>query len=338
MATVKETTVVLEELAGPAVDVAYDVSGRRMATCAATPSGSTVIQVHEAGPGPDAWTQVAAWETDLSVTGLAWAHPEYGRVLAGATTSGSVLVWGQVPELQPGAAASVSDEGPGGGYYQPLADLLCGTGPCRSLCFAPRQAGLVLAALMEDGHVWVHEAEDVLAPRVWSLHSKVKAGPSGVCQGLSWRPFSAGVPPMLCAGAGPQALVWQYVLALNSWQVVARLDSGNGQDVASVHWAPPLGRAVELLAVGAGRDMLIFSLSGDTAALQVEQLAALEHDAPVWKVEWDLWGNQVAAATEARQVAVYRPNLVGSWVRQVLVAGQEVEDQEEDDGEEGGSD
>lgn len=37
----------------------------------------------------------------------------------------------QVPELQPGAAASVSDEGPGGGYYQPLADLLCGTGPCR---------------------------------------------------------------------------------------------------------------------------------------------------------------------------------------------------------------
>ena len=73
-------------------------------------------------------------------------------------------------------------------------------------------------------------------------------------------------------------------------------------------------------------------------APQVEQLAALEHDAPVWKVEWDLWGNQVAAATEARQVAVYRPNLVGSWVRQVLVAGQEVEDQEEDDGEEGGSD
>jgi hypothetical protein len=55
-------------------------------------------QVHEAGPGPDAWTQVAAWETDLAVTGLAWAHPEYGRVLAGATTSGSVLVWGQVRE------------------------------------------------------------------------------------------------------------------------------------------------------------------------------------------------------------------------------------------------
>lgn len=66
---------------------------------------------------------------------------------------------------------------------------VCVIGSCvchvrRSLCFAPRQAGLVLAALMEDGHVWVHEAEDVLAPRVWSLHSKVKVrGTAGMRAG-----------------------------------------------------------------------------------------------------------------------------------------------------------
>ncbi|GLC39715.1 hypothetical protein PLESTM_000932000 [Pleodorina starrii] len=335
MSNVLENTVELPELAGPAVDAAYDVSGRRMATCVPSSSGC-IIQVYECGSGPDAWTQVAAWETDLQVTHLAWAHPEYGRVLAGATTSGAVLVWGQVPELQlggPGAAGAGGEDSSGGGggggaYYQPLAMLNCGGAACSALVFAPRQSGLLLAALLEDGHLMVHEAEDVLVPRAWSLHSKIRVGPRGQCRGLCWRPFSPGVPPMLCVGGGPHALVWQYVLALNSWQIVARVDTGNGHNVETVHWAAPLGRSAELLAVGAGRGLLIYSLAGDTASLQVEQLAALEHAEAVWKVEWDLWGNQVAAATEGQEVHVYKPNLVGAWVELASVRGQGPEEQE----------
>lgn len=50
----------------------------------------------------------------------------------------------------------------------------------RALAFAPRQTGLVLAALCDDGCVCVHEAEEVLAPRAWSLHSKVKVGRGSV--------------------------------------------------------------------------------------------------------------------------------------------------------------
>ncbi len=103
-----------------------------------------------------------------------------------------------------------------------------------------------------------------------------------------------------------------------------RLDTP-GQDVASVHWAPPLGRPAETLAVGAGRDLVIFSLSGDTSALVATQLAAIEHDDAVWKVEWDLWGNQVAAATDGQQVHVYKPDLVGSWVKLAWVQGHEPE-------------
>ncbi|KXZ56904.1 hypothetical protein GPECTOR_1g815 [Gonium pectorale] len=287
-------------------------------------------KVNELGPGPDSWTQVAAWENARQVTHLAWAHPEYGRLLAGGTSAGTVLVWAQTPELQPGGAAEGAEDGNGagssgngsGGYYDALAELPCGSSPCRALCFAPRQTGLVLAALLEDGSVALYEAEEPLTPRAWNLHSKIKAGPSGVCRGMCWRPFSPGVPPMLCMGAGPRALVWQYVLALNSWQVVARVDTANSQDVAAVHWAPPLGRPAELLALGAGRDLLVYGLSGDTAALEAEHLASLVHDDTVWKVEWDLWGNQVAAATDGQQVHVYKPDLVGSWVKVVWVQGQ----------------
>ncbi|KAG2487956.1 hypothetical protein HYH03_013535 [Edaphochlamys debaryana] len=341
MSTTRSTTCELSELAGPAVDVAYDVSGRRMATCAATSSGACVIQVHECSSGPEAWAQVAAWETDFQVSQLAWAHPEFGRVLAGATAAGSVLVWGQVPDLGPGpgqagaqGGGGAEDAGTGGGgggsgsgggggcFYQLLAELVCGTSPCRSLCFAPRQAGLVLACLLEEGHVVVHEAEEVLLPRAWSLHSKIRAGPAGECRGLCWRPFTPGVPPMLCVGGGLQALVWQFVMALNSWQLVARAETGNGQPVSSVAWAPPLGRPSELLAAGAGRDLLLWSLAGDSAALAVSPLAAMEHEAPVWRVDWDLWGNQIAAATEGQSVFVYKPDLVGAWTRVAWVQGQ----------------
>ncbi|EFJ41721.1 hypothetical protein VOLCADRAFT_110056 [Volvox carteri f. nagariensis] len=332
--SVVEKTVELPDISGPAVDAAYDVSGRRMATCVPSSSGS-IVQVYECASGPDSWSQVAAWETDLQVNQLTWAHPEYGRVLAGGTTSGSLLVWGQVPEVQPGGGAvpgaggGIEDANGGGGgaYYQPLADLSCGTAPCRALCFAPRQSGLLLAALLDDGHVVVHVADEVLAPRAWSLHSKIRAGPRDHCGGLCWRPFSPGVPPMLCVGSGPHVLVWQYVLAMHSWQIVARIETGNGQHVSTLHWATPLGRPVELLAVGSGRDLLIYSLSGDTSALKVEQLEALEHDDAVWKVEWDLWGNQVAAATEGQEVHVYKPNLVGEWVELAWVRGREPEEQ-----------
>lgn len=94
-------------------------------------------QAYERGPGSSGWSQVSAWETDVAVTQLAWAHPEYGRVLAGGTSSGSVLVWGQLPELQvqvslglgPGAGAGGGGEAAGG--FQPLAELPCGTAPCR---------------------------------------------------------------------------------------------------------------------------------------------------------------------------------------------------------------
>ncbi len=83
---------------------------------------------------------MSAWETDAAVTHLAWAHPEYGRVLAGGTSTGSVLVWGQLPELQvqaslglgPGAGAGgAGGGGEAAGGFQPLAELPCGTAPCR---------------------------------------------------------------------------------------------------------------------------------------------------------------------------------------------------------------
>jgi hypothetical protein len=53
--------------------------------------------------------------------------------------------------------------------------------------------------------------------------TRPQAGPPGRCSALCWRPFSPGVPPLLLVGCGGEAVVWQFVLAFNSWQVRAEL-------------------------------------------------------------------------------------------------------------------
>lgn len=45
LGTLQESTCQLTDLAGPVVDVAYDVSGRRMATCTSSMSGGSIVQV-----------------------------------------------------------------------------------------------------------------------------------------------------------------------------------------------------------------------------------------------------------------------------------------------------
>ncbi len=64
-----------------------------------------------------------------------------------------------------------------------------------------------------------HPSKPRAAPLCTLPLSTLQAGLPGYCRGLCWRPFTPGMPPMLCVGVGQQVCVWQYVLALNTWQV-----------------------------------------------------------------------------------------------------------------------
>ncbi len=111
---------------------------------------------------------------------------------------------------------------------------------------------------------------------------------------------------------------------------VVDAECGDGAPVASLDWAEPLGRPLELLALAAGRGVEVHGLSGDTGALRVQQAASLEHDAPVHSVAWDAWGNQLAVGVDGQQVAVYMPDLNGDFRRLLTLEGCA---HEEDEGE-----
>lgn len=94
-----------------------------------------VMQVQEeSAASQEGWAEAASWELDAEVEHLAWAHPEFGRVLAAATSSGTTYVWGQ------GGGASTSGSGGDGddidaaGGYQLLAALYPGPHAARQAC------------------------------------------------------------------------------------------------------------------------------------------------------------------------------------------------------------
>lgn len=105
-------------------------------------------------------------------------------------------------------------------------------------------------------------------------------------------------------------------------QRVASLPASKpGALVTSVHWAPTLGRPCELVATSHGSMVDIFSLTGDTSSLQVELLTSLEHSAPVWKVEFNMLGTCLAAATETNLVHLWKPDFGGKWLLVSAIAG-----------------
>ena len=72
---------------------------------------------------------------------------------------------------------------------------------------------------------------------------------------------TAGCNEQVCP---PQ--VWLHRAGLGRWVPVARL--GPQAAVACVHWACTVGRAVELVAVGAGERVTVYSLQGPADALE----------------------------------------------------------------------
>jgi WD40 repeat protein len=71
-------------------DVAFDASGRRMATCAADMRVRVLERSEESGE----WSCVADLRSHMApVWRVAWAHPEFGSLLASCSNDRNVIVW-----------------------------------------------------------------------------------------------------------------------------------------------------------------------------------------------------------------------------------------------------
>lgn len=161
---------------GTLLDVAERADHGLLATTSSSAKHNT-LQVWAASRGGTDYDCVASWRSKEIITRLAWAHPEFGPVLAGCSDSGTISIFIQ---QQPSSAAPDDEDDDEGGHpvFSLATTLKAGEKPIRCCCFAPRQHGLLLAAGSDDGFVYVFEADQQLQPRSWTLQSQFQVAPS----------------------------------------------------------------------------------------------------------------------------------------------------------------
>lgn len=127
-----------------------------------------------------------------SVNRVAWAHPEFGQLLATCGTDHAATVWEEregglgLPSSAPTAgdvippASAAAGGGVGGGGGSPTtrwvakAQLTDARKSVTCLQFAPRHLGLKLATGSADGSVRIFEAIDVMNLNHWPLNGTIE--------------------------------------------------------------------------------------------------------------------------------------------------------------------
>lgn len=292
-------------------DLAYDYYGARLATCSSGPTikvwtqdsdgtwvlGSRIESTHKAG-----------------VSRLAWAHPEFGSVLASCSTDRVVHIY---EESMDPATNKPRWKNPG--------HLVDSRLEVTDIDFAPRQHGLKLATASLDGHVRLYESNDVMNLGAWPLVEDIKAGAE--CQSLSWNP-SPFDPPMMAVGVGNAVQIYEYAESVQQWvkltmtmkvgdQTSQVTELPHDGPVHDVEWAPDMGRQFHWIAtaskgeVGVRVFKLKFNRADGTCA--VEEKCLSKHTKEVWRVSWNITGTLLASTGDDGCTMLWKCNVLGDW-------------------------
>jgi len=299
--TTNTTQILSSEHSDYVHHIAFDIYGRRMATC----SGDRFVRIWDLTENGD-WTLAAEWQAHRgSISQLKWAHPEFGPLLATAGADHDAKIW---EEREPASVAtSTSNMGGGGGMTgeATTTDLLNGTTSTSTtttsaaatggsrwvnkasltearravtcLEFAPRQWGLKLATGSADGRIRIYEAVDVMNLAQWPLQATLSAfssegdlspqhntpPPLGVTC-LSWC-TGRFEPPTLIVG-GSHLAIYRYSDASRQWQSLLTLTSPgtSSANILDVAWAPNVGRRYHLIASVDDHQLKVFKLARNT--------------------------------------------------------------------------
>jgi nucleoporin SEH1 len=261
-----------------------------------------------------------------SVWKVVWAHPEFGQVIASCSYDRNVYIW-EEEEMQAGKRK-----------WAKRGQLVDARDNVVALAFAPKTSGLRLATGSLDGYVRIYEAADVMDLEHWSLVEDFEAARGGVLA-LAWNPALFGPPQLAVAAAAPAdpahlLRLWEYSESHRRWQPLESL-LGHQAPVTDLAWAPNTGRSYHLLA-SASRDHTVriwciqppAAASATTAAgaqvgqrPEVQQVACFtEHQAEVWRVQWNLTGTVLASSGDDGRVRLWRASFQGPWRQLAVIA------------------
>lgn len=299
--SVMTTTNVSTELDTAAIDVSYNITHTRMAVLGV---GGIVIVYKRSDT--NTWLPTGTLQAVQTSTKLAWSMPHHGMYLAVGSSDGYLHIY---------------KEDKDGQIWIQTAQVKDGQLAILDIAFAPSKLGPVVAVAYADGFLRMYSAiENVDGDsnkNCWELHTEIATTRrGGACTSVDWHAHIDGIPPLLVVGTATEgADIWMLQQSLMRWHRLAHLGDDDGHlSVLAVAWAPPMGRPMELIAVSTGAEVLLWSMRGPVDDPEIDKVAVLKHDSPVWQVKWNFFGNWLAASTNFKQVCLWRPDFTGEWL------------------------
>ncbi|KAL1919237.1 uncharacterized protein VTP21DRAFT_1929 [Calcarisporiella thermophila] len=324
-------------------DVAYDFYGRRFVTC----SSDQRLKVWDWNEEKKQWDLNDSWKAhDCSILKVAWAHPEFGQVIASCSFDKSIRIW----EEQEREAKN------SGRRWIEKARLVESSGSVQDIEFAPNYFGLKLASIGADGMLRIYEATEVINLASWTIMEEISVNPTGAeskgmeanyC--LSWCP-NRFMPEMIVVGCGREntAKIFRCDQTSNKWHPYEILE-GHNDVVHDVAWAPSMGRSYQLIATSSkDHRVRIFKLTEDGATgaysqttgapvqpsainvnsskkrFRIERvMESNEHEAEVWRVEWNITGTILTSSGDDGKLRLWKCGYDGVWQCASIISAEQ---------------
>jgi len=285
-------------------DVRYDYYGKRIATF----SSDQTIKIWDLDKDGKEFKNTSEWKAHIgSIWRIDWAHPEFGQVIVSCSFDRTVIIWEEEDTKQLNNKST----------WHLKASLVDARDSVQDVKFGPKHHGLRLATCSLDGVVRIYEAADPMNLSHWSTTDEIEIG-KGKCTCISWN-LSMFDAPMLVIGTSDGAIkIWAQKENSRKWNQLIESTS-HTDSIHDVCWAANLGRTYHLIA-SASKDqsVRIWKLSqtdANKSKLEFEQIALFaEHNAEVWRVEWNITGTILASSGDDGNVKLWARNGQGKWL------------------------
>ncbi|GMR42340.1 hypothetical protein PMAYCL1PPCAC_12535, partial [Pristionchus mayeri] len=289
--------------------VVFDAYGRRMATCS---SDMHVCVWDREDSGM--WMKTSSWKIHGGpVWRVAWAHPEFGQVLATSSNDRSVFVWEESTGMTPAK-------------WTKKASFADSRTAVTDIKFAPNFLGLQLATANSAGIIRLYEAPDIIDLSQWSLLHELTPFYYR-CSSISWS-NAQGLRPLMVAGCDDADAKNQEKLAIyelnenvRKWVALPRVGMAEVRAVHDVAFSPAVSMLGHVVAVAAG-DVHLYNLTVRNApsarpaqptSYMVQKIAVLSDGYKTWRLSWNVTGNAITLCTAQGAIRVWKSMYLDEW-------------------------
>ncbi|KAH9414117.1 GTPase-activating protein S13 [Dermatophagoides pteronyssinus] len=283
-------------------DAQMDYYGTRLATCSSDKS----VKIFEITNNQ--YKQLAKLcGHEGPVWQLAWAHPKYENLLASCSYDKKVIIWKETSTNQ----------------WEKLYETNNHDSSVNSVCWAPHELGLILAAGSSDGSISVLSCN--VDSNVWDV-KKIQNAHSIGCNSVSWGPV---FPPtnfsytpqkrIVSGGCDNLVKIWLYTESEDKWIEEQKLEA-HSDWVRDVAWAPSTGLPKTLIA-SCSQDRRVIIWTKSLAKANQESSSSgwaynvlNTFDDVVWHVSWSIMGNILAVSGGDNKVSLWKETPDGRWI------------------------